>query len=1173
MKWREVLRMPVSEATRKGAEQMARLLRTDVRDLFAPRAATEVATSSTTIPEATVVLPAVGNAGTAVALRAEVRPRAQPAAECRFEYEVGEVIAETFEVRSRFPLSGQVRAYRAKMLVWEREVLVVVPQPAALEVLGGEAYVTGLASRWVSCGLHPHMQYCFESRVLNGVPCLVLESPQGTTLRSWMAAGRCQPLRVSLNVAIQICQGMAHAHERGLFHGALIPEYIFVSPAGTVTIANFGLALPRDEMLDEAYVAPERWVDATNPASGGDVFALGICLYELLCGQRPYEVTRGPRREAGEPIRTKGEPLPASVAEVLRAAVDWEPVRRPSSVREIRDVLCAAHEAAFGEPSPYARVDLRQVDASGWNNQGMVLLTRGDTVEAEAAWQAALAHDPRHLEANFNLAMLHWRTGSGSDQEVLAALERAASGELSPAWTAYLAAQVHLEAGNGVAAKPYLEQAAESFAGTAEFEELLKLARRSRPLRYAGKELRGHSQYVSAVAISADGRWLLSGSDDHTVVLWDVVSGHPIRTLEGHEARIASVAMTPDATTALTGSDDLTLRLWDLRRGRCENTLFLKGKVFCVALSADGRRAVSSAAGSDNFLGIDGTVVALWDLERGRVLREFEEHTSAVKALALTPDGRYLATGSDDQTARVWDTVTGRSIRVLRGHTHNVSCVALSADGKRLVTGSWDRTVRVWDVRTGRCLAELRGHAGIVTAVCLDAEGNVAVSGSWDGSLRVWDLESNHCIRALHGHRGLVTSVALAPSAQVIASGSWDNTVRLWDLPHPGPKLCRPQLSRRPVLPPLEVEQAALEELVRRLDRALEQDDIESALGCLTRLHERGPDDRVDLRQIYARLLPRVATGRLEEVEKREEHTTGLNVWACDAQGGQLVVLDDTGTVRRWSGGAIETIGQLAPNAGPMRAVAASPDLRWVACAGLSRVVHLVGLAPGEGARELGGHTSVVRALAWCGPRLLASGSYDRTIRIWEVPSGQCVALLAGHDSQVRCLAADAQGKWLASGDWSGEVRVWDAIRGACVACVRPSGVPVSCLRFVGDDAVLVGSEDGSIAYWRWGTTGSDGALPGSAQPRLFLGSHDGAVLDLAALWDGQRVVSAGADGQVRLWEVARGTAEAVLHTCAAPALGLLLSPDARELTVQDARGIATQFHLHWALVPRATPQ
>lgn len=1172
MNWRDVLRMPVSEATRKGAEQMARLLRTDVRDLFAARSASDSSTPSTTTEGPALVLPAFDNGGAAVAVRAEVRPPPRPSAECRFEYEVGEVIAETFEVRGRFPLSGHVRAYRSKMLAWEREVLVVVPQPAALEALGGEGYFSALASRWVSCGLHPHIQYCFESRVLNGVPCLVLESPEGTTLRSWMAAGRSQPLRVALDLAIQICQGLGHAHERGLFHGALIPEYVFVSPAGSVVLANFGLALPRDEMLDEAYIAPERWVDTGSPELGGDLFALGVCLYELLAGQRPYEVTRGPRREAAGPVRSKGDPLPGDVVEILRAAVDWEPVRRPSTVSAVREALCGAYEALYGEPSPFARVEVRRVDACGWNNQGMVLLTRGDSAGAEAAWQTALAHDPRHLEANYNLTMWHWRSGVGSDHEVLAALERAQSGDSSPARSAYLAAQVLLEAGNGVAAKPYLERAAEEFGGTAEFAELVKLARRSRPLRYAGKELRGHSQFVSAVALSADGRWLLSGSDDRTLLLWDVVSGHPIRTLESHEERIACLAMTPDGAVAVSGSDDLTLRVWDLQRGRCEQTLSCEGQVFCVAIAGDGRRAVSSAAGSDNFLGIDGTIVALWDLERGRLVRKFEGHSSAVKALALTPDGRYLATGSDDQTARVWDATTGRSIRVLRGHTHNVSSVALSADGKRLLTGSWDRTLRLWDVRTGRCLAELCGHAGIITAVCLDAEGRIAVSGSWDGSLRVWDLESKRCIRALPGHRGLVTSVALASSAQVIASGSWDNTVRLWDLPQPGPTLCRPQFSRRPVLPALEVEHAALIELAGELERALERDDLDSALRFLGRLQERAEDGRVDLAKFYPRLLPRVATQSLEQVETKAEHPGEAEVCACDAHGSTLVVLDRKGRVWRWMGRAREFLGEVDPAAGPMRAVAASPGLRWLACAGLGRVVQVRDLTS-EREYGLAGHLSLVSALAWLGPERLASGSYDQTIRLWDVSSGQCLAVLAGHEAQICCLATDPQGERIASGDWKGEVRVWDVPTGACVWRLRLTDVPVSALAFAGSTGLLVGRQDGSLSCWRWSEPEVNRDVPLEPQSFPLTESHRGAVLGLALLWDGRRALSAGEDGRVVLWDLTRGVAERALLTGAVPAVGLGLSSDGTQLTILDARGTVTQCELRWTLVPRARLQ
>ncbi len=1154
MKWREVLQMPVSEATRRGAEQMARLLRTDVRDLFAPRSQpAEAVSPSPTGEGVTVASNPLGSASAAVAMqpRPEVHPRPLQPNERRFEYEPGEILADTFSVSGAVGVRGAAKLFRAQHLLWGCEVLLVVPQAEWLEAVPGEAWWASLASRWSACGLHPHLQYCFEERVLDQVPCLILEPVEGKTLRAWVAAGRTQPLRVALELAIQLCQGLSQAHERGLFHGGLTPESVWVDDNGILRLAYFGLHFPREAVVEEAYVAPERWVDEGSPELAADLFALGVCLYELLCGVRPYEVTRGPRREPVDPARRRGEPLPEALCALLRACVDWEPMRRPSAVREVSEALHAAYRERFGTPSSYARVDVRRADAGGWNNQGMVALARGSADDAEAAWQTALAHDPQHLEAGFNLALSRWRRGLGSDQEVLRALERARPNPGCPWRADYLAALARIEAGDGFGAKPFLERIAAELSGEAQFEDLLRLARRSRSHRYQGRELKGHSQFVSAVGVGADGRWIVSGSDDHTVVVWDALSGNPVRILEGHEKRVSCLALTPDASKVLTGSEDFTLRLWDVQRGRCECTLRLAGQVFAVAISADGRRAVSSAAGSDNFLGIDGTTVALWDLERGRVLCTFEEHSSAVKAVALTPDGRYLATGSDDQTVRVWDTTTGRCIRVLRGHTHNVSCVAVSADGKRVVSGSWDRTVRLWDARAGRCLAELGGHEGIVTTVCVDAEAKTAVTGSWDGSVRVWDLESKRCIRAYAAHQGLVTGVALSASAQLAVSGGWDNVVRLWDVPQPGPLVCQPQLSLREYLPALDVETAIVEEDLANLEAAIEREDLTHALFLFSRLEPRLSQEA--LRPLRQRLQPRMATRRLlaTTVESRGQLPGSPQV--CNWAAGLLLCAGSENELYCWRNGETRVLASVDGEVGPVRALAVSPDARSAACAGLGRVVTVVDTSSGARTCVLRGHSSVVSALLWLDEVTLASASYDGTVRVWEPAAGRVNMVLEGSSAPLRCLAAG--GGQIAAGDWSGAIHVWEGDRGRHRVCLRPTEAPVRALEFLDPATLLVGAEDGSVVACDL-TTGECTVWQ--------VGGQAAPATSLRALWDGRRVFTAHTDGRVCVWDVADATAELLPSERGTPLLAGFLEADGSELLVVAGDGSLVAYRLRW---------
>ena len=278
------------------------------------------------------------------------------------------------------------------------------------------------------------------------------------------------------------------------------------------------------------------------------------------------------------------------------------------------------------------------------------------------------------------------------------------------------------------------------------------------------RTLEGHSNFVTAVSLTPDGRRAVSGSRDKTLRVWDVETGQCLRTLEGHTNWVTAVSLTPDGRRAVSGSWDKTLRVWDVESGRCLCTL--EGHtdwVGAVSLTPDGHRAVSGS--------FDKTL-RVWDVESGQCLRTLEGHTSEVNAVSLTPDGHRAVSGSWDETLRVWDVESGQCLRTLEGHTSEVCAVSLTPDGRRAVSGSRDKTLRVWDVETGQCLRTLEGHTSEVYAVSLTPDGRRAVSGGGDKTLRVWDMESGQCLTIIALSAPIITIAVKYP--QIVAGLSTD---------------------------------------------------------------------------------------------------------------------------------------------------------------------------------------------------------------------------------------------------------------------------------------------------------------------------------------------------------------------------------------------------------------
>jgi WD40 repeat protein len=267
------------------------------------------------------------------------------------------------------------------------------------------------------------------------------------------------------------------------------------------------------------------------------------------------------------------------------------------------------------------------------------------------------------------------------------------------------------------------------------------------------------------VTVSGDGRRALSASNDKMLKVWDAESGCELRTLQGSSVPVlgVAVAITRDGRRAFFTSVGGTLKMWDVKSGRrlrgrwtlfnskgvaklkkwsLENWRDLRWRrdlhtrmgIGFVAVTADGRRAISGSAGSAEL--------TVWDVKRGRELRTLHGHSDSVRDLWLSADGRRALSASQDTTLKLWDVESGRELRTLRGHSGPVSRVAASADGRRALSTSYDTTLRVWDVESGRELRTLEGHSGTVVDVCLSADGRRALSASKDTTLRLWDVES-----------------------------------------------------------------------------------------------------------------------------------------------------------------------------------------------------------------------------------------------------------------------------------------------------------------------------------------------------------------------------------------------------------------------------------------------
>jgi len=298
--------------------------------------------------------------------------------------------------------------------------------------------------------------------------------------------------------------------------------------------------------------------------------------------------------------------------------------------------------------------------------------------------------------------------------------------------------------------------------------------------------LNGHTDSVLSIAYSPDGKSLASAGADRTVRLWNPTTGESAAVLSGHRYIVKSLSFTPDGTTLVSGAgqslDDKfagELNVWDVTGGRLKRTIAMKPNydVNAVACFPDGKLAASG--------GLDG--ITVWNIETGELQQSLPTDNSATLALAVTPDGKTLVSGSFDTLLRLWNTKTWKVKQTLSEQPSEIRATKMSADGKTLATYTGGRKeAYLWDLEGGKLKRTIKCDYDI-EALAIRADGQtLATAGhranSKAGHIDLWDVNSAGPVAAWDDTAGLIFALAFSPNGKTLASGGDGKAVKLWDL-------------------------------------------------------------------------------------------------------------------------------------------------------------------------------------------------------------------------------------------------------------------------------------------------------------------------------------------------------------------------------------------------------
>jgi WD40 repeat protein len=584
---------------------------------------------------------------------------------------------------------------------------------------------------------------------------------------------------------------------------------------------------------------------------------------------------------------------------------------------------------------------------------------------------------------------------------------------------------------------------------------------------------------IYKVAISPNDQLVATGGSDGKISIWEIDNVQNTLNIKAHEGHIVGLIFTTDSKRLISSSFDRQIKIWDIENGVCLHSWQSSEPCYRLALSNDGKMIATGSECGNIFI---------WDVDTKKLIKTLVGHTLVSMDVAFHPQDLLLASSSCDTTIKIWNLATEECIYTLAEHTQFVFSVNFNPLGDQLVSSSFDASIKIWDVASGHCLQTMQEHSRATVEALFSPDGRQIISASQDLTLRIWEqLQSNswQCTKVLSGHRNNIWSIALDSKGKNLISGDLSGVLKVWDM-----------------------ESLQCSKTLSSVSRAFRALAFHPAGDLLASSCE---DCQIHLWDINANKCLSVIPAHQMAVWKIVFLSQGQLLASCSMDG----------TVKLWDLVKNESLKKrsqpLQSSSTFILTIACHPHLEILASGTPEANIYFwnyqTGLLLGKLEQaQLDNNINILDLAYHPNGRWLAIASFDPDIRVWDMETKECYRMLKGHTNQNWTVNFHPQGDFLASGGEDYTICLWHIHTGECIHVLNGHTAAITCTAFSIDGSCLASSsKDYTIRIWNVATGECLKILEGHTDLVNFVVYHPDA--------DRRLLASCGHDETIRLWD------------------------------------------------------